>query len=667
FDGGVGNALFDYSGNNNNAVSEGTLTIVNDGVSGNAISFNGISNERINVSSIDITPNYVFTVSMWFKNAYPNVVGGMMEKGGTFYADCAFMLISIDGRVDFKLCNGTGEVPLDTGYKSTNDTNWHNIVAGYNGTTGFLYLDGIFRPQDRDQDNFTGRPASGLGTVYIGKIPSYDVGIFNGSIDEVRIYNYVLSYEQILALYENVRNEKIVFNQLNTDDTWQCRVTGFDLANAGPTYLSNSLIISENRTSENNTNTTTPDTTRPIVKINGLANVTIKVNSTYIELGANATDNIDGKINVTISGFVNTSAIGNYIITYRARDLAGNNGSKIRNVSVVPLTRKCALNDTETIDSDTDELYINQSSFNLTKIFISKDIDDYKEINLILTDLKDENSSVYLLNNLTLNRESSSNLANHTIYIPSDTIITGGSNWDGKFSLPTIKHSENYNVNGVTPSFAINLGKEDYGLNFSNPIRIVMGNESGHNAAFGIGTTLNDISTVCDNETYPTNINITNTRECYINSGNDLVIWSFHLTTFAAYTPVVPPQVSSGNSGSHSKSGKSAISYTSNTTPTQNETINEEITNTPLRPIKKPNIPSAMSEDITRVSNDNTNQDANVNNIDTTINPSSKESNLVTGNSISNTKKPNWLFAIMVSAFVVIVSAYFLFSIQKKE
>ncbi|MFA6088952.1 MAG: immunoglobulin-like domain-containing protein [Candidatus Woesearchaeota archaeon] len=903
FDGGVGNALFDYSGNNNNA--QGSPMIVNDGISGDAMDFTGELGDGIDISPIDISPTSDFTTSLWFRNANPNVDGGLMEKSGNFFSDGVFILLSINGRADFKLFNGTDEIPFLSGFHSTYDTNWHHVVVGFNQSTGFLYLDGVLV----DNKTISGKPGNGLGNLYIGKAPM-DSKIFNGSIDEVRIYDYALSHEQIVALYDNNLNQKIVSNEISIGETWQCKGTGFDSNSVGFTYSSNiftspdpsiipdttppiitlngesnvsvdlgtpfyvelwataiddvdgpvnvvvtgadlvdtytvgtyevtytaqdssgnvaqvirtvnvvwvsditspvitlygpsninlqintpyveldayatdnidpvvtvdisgfvntskvgTYFITYNAQDSSGNNATpvirtvnvinssivpdttkpiitingstnisieintpyvelgasatdnidgvvnvtisgfvntskvgvynifynaqdlvgnnatpvirtvnvinssiVPDTTRPIVKINGAANVTIKVNSNYIELSANATDNIDGIINVTISGFVNTSVIGNYIITYRARDSSGNNGSKIRNVSVVPLTRQCALNDTEIIENDTDELYINKSNNNLTKVFIPKEIDDYKEINLILTDLKDENSTIYLVNNITLNREGLMNPYNYSVYIFSNTTITGELNWDGKFSLPTLKHSENYNVGDATPNIVINLGNENSGLNFSNPIRIIIGNMSNKKAAYGMGTTLKEITTKCDNETYPTNIDILNIRECYIDSGNDLVIWSFHLTTFAAYTPVVPPQASGGNNGggSHSRGG-SAFSYISNITTTkQNETKKEEIiSNTPL---KKPIEPSTISEDITRISTDNINQDSNENKMDTTTNPSSKESNLVTGNSVSTSPKPSWLFAIIISALVVIVCAYFLFSIQKKH
>ena len=65
---------------------------------------------------------------------------------------------------------------------------------------------------------------------------------FNGSIDDLRIYNYSLSPQQILALYNNKTNT-IVSQELSTDDVWRCEVTPFSNLIAGDLYVSNNLTI----------------------------------------------------------------------------------------------------------------------------------------------------------------------------------------------------------------------------------------------------------------------------------------------------------------------------------------------------------------------------------------------------------------------------------------
>ena len=78
----------------------------------------------------------------------------------------------------------------------------------------------------------------------------------------------------------------------------------------------------------------------------------------------------------------------------------------------------------------------------------------------------------------------------------------------------------------------------DIELNFSKAVKISIGGMAGKRAGWTRGTALTDITTVCNSVVAPTNIDPTTIRECYIDSGNDLVIWTYHFTKFAAYTPL---------------------------------------------------------------------------------------------------------------------------------
>lgn len=92
---------------------------------------------------------------------------------------------------------------------------------------------------------------------------------------------------------------------------------------------------------------TVTDQTIPVVTLSGSASSTLVFASTYIELGASWTDNVDGAGNTLTgtygntgvfqsSGTVNTSIAGTYTITYRKVDAAGNIGSATRTITVSP-------------------------------------------------------------------------------------------------------------------------------------------------------------------------------------------------------------------------------------------------------------------------------------------------------------------------------------------
>ena len=77
------------------------------------------------------------------------------------------------------------------------------------------------------------------------------------------------------------------------------------------------------------------DTTPPRITLNGPSLVEVEQGSSYVDAGATAVDNVDAVVSVSVTGSVDTSKIGTYLITYNAIDKAGNNIAKIRTVKVV--------------------------------------------------------------------------------------------------------------------------------------------------------------------------------------------------------------------------------------------------------------------------------------------------------------------------------------------
>ena len=78
-----------------------------------------------------------------------------------------------------------------------------------------------------------------------------------------------------------------------------------------------------------------PDTTKPVITLNGASSLELTQGAAYTELGATATDDRDGTVAVTISGSVDTDIVGSYTITYRAKDKAGNEAVATRTIKVV--------------------------------------------------------------------------------------------------------------------------------------------------------------------------------------------------------------------------------------------------------------------------------------------------------------------------------------------
>ena len=76
------------------------------------------------------------------------------------------------------------------------------------------------------------------------------------------------------------------------------------------------------------------DTTPPVITLNGAAQLVLTQGKLYVELGATATDNVDGSIDVNVTGAVNSTEAGEYVITYSATDSAGNASHIERSINV---------------------------------------------------------------------------------------------------------------------------------------------------------------------------------------------------------------------------------------------------------------------------------------------------------------------------------------------
>jgi len=79
------------------------------------------------------------------------------------------------------------------------DGQWHHLVGVYDGTHLIVYVDGKLNAKTEA----TGRIRSNDWPVFIGENSEETNREWNGLIDDVRIYSYALSAEEISTLYES--------------------------------------------------------------------------------------------------------------------------------------------------------------------------------------------------------------------------------------------------------------------------------------------------------------------------------------------------------------------------------------------------------------------------------------------------------------------------------
>jgi hypothetical protein len=87
-----------------------------------------------------------------------------------------------------------------------------------------------------------------------------------------------------------------------------------------------------------------PDTTAPVITINGASTINLNLGTTYTEQGATASDDFDGDItaNIIVGGVVDVNTAGSYFITYDVSDNAGNIATQvIRTVNIIEVPNGC--------------------------------------------------------------------------------------------------------------------------------------------------------------------------------------------------------------------------------------------------------------------------------------------------------------------------------------
>jgi hypothetical protein len=186
-----GTAVTDSSGNNNTAQLYGEV-IREAGISGNGLRLDGINgcmSAMLDVSETNCA------VSLWFKTTSLN--GGLFsatygEYGGAHDRN----LFLENGKLVARIWS---EETIVTNGLNLADGFWHHVVYTYGTSINgqCLYVDGQLAASGiKNQSNFTWQDR-----IYIGYSKLSAAAFFNGSIDEVQIYNKTLDEQAIQALY----------------------------------------------------------------------------------------------------------------------------------------------------------------------------------------------------------------------------------------------------------------------------------------------------------------------------------------------------------------------------------------------------------------------------------------------------------------------------------
>jgi hypothetical protein len=179
--------VLELSGNNNSAYlnSISTSTFFVPGKIGQGFNFDGVNDFMSTQTSITIPASNTFSFSFWIRDNGLSS-GATISIGNNVF--CGRNGTAFNCTVDGN-SSGSATTPINFF-----DRKWHHVVYVVNGNNQSIYKDGV-----------AGTPAtetvtSPSGTVRFGNRPASG-SFFLGVLDDIRVYNRVLSTTEIMELY----------------------------------------------------------------------------------------------------------------------------------------------------------------------------------------------------------------------------------------------------------------------------------------------------------------------------------------------------------------------------------------------------------------------------------------------------------------------------------
>ena len=188
FDESAGTKNLDSSGNGNDLDQINGPVLVN-GRIGKALSFDGIDDYGINISTTAIPAKPPFSIELWTnpkKLSNPN--------WSDFFRKVGSWALQSDptGKLNFEI---TGKQDIVSNVViSTNE--WTHLAVTFEGTTVKFYKNGIL-VYKKTLDKI---PDAGSNSIYVGGYDSWGTYL-NATIDNLKIYNKALTSEEIRADY----------------------------------------------------------------------------------------------------------------------------------------------------------------------------------------------------------------------------------------------------------------------------------------------------------------------------------------------------------------------------------------------------------------------------------------------------------------------------------
>ena len=185
-------------GTSNTAFSSGTATVDSGGKIGSCYSFNGSSDYLKYDCYIDeFSSNTRYTIAAWIYCTKAGAFIGTTDWHWALYladaSSVAFVCWDSGGGHSNKLIGG-----LYSGASLTNS--WHHLAMTWDGSKISLYVDGVKSESELTLDTSGTTKVASYPINIGGDIYVWGQSYFGGKINDVRIYDYCLSYTEIKEL-----------------------------------------------------------------------------------------------------------------------------------------------------------------------------------------------------------------------------------------------------------------------------------------------------------------------------------------------------------------------------------------------------------------------------------------------------------------------------------
>lgn len=262
---------YDYSNKSNNGVIT-NASWISDGIIGGAYTFNG-NNSIINYSKPLIPGSSNFTLSFWMNHFSSSAIEGIVAQYVSSGSSRFAILINQNeagGVYSENTLNIFGADGLAMSFNNVLPNLYYHVVIARNGSDVRLYLNGSLVDLDGGVGNI-------LQTDFVlGRLPTLTPYFFNGTIDDVIIFNRTLNDTEIQSIYNNQSSRffpkgQMLFTGLNFGTNNTANISIANCSTLNTSYIQASLngtgFVNLSSCSANNLNIANPSDANLTLKL----------------------------------------------------------------------------------------------------------------------------------------------------------------------------------------------------------------------------------------------------------------------------------------------------------------------------------------------------------------------------------------------------------------